>query len=131
MSSFWEFLFGKTPTPGQTYEDTSGKILSGYETTVKDVGITSRQAITSAENFGIDIERSVTKGIVNVVGDTNHSLRYVAKNGIGLLDNVQDQFFQVVQDVRIDITNTVQVVIFISAIGIVAGIILFGDKTLD
>jgi len=142
MSSLWEWIFGKTPTPGQTYEDTSGKILSGYETTVKsgenviitgekELGSTARLGIETAGNFGIDTERSITKGLVNIVGDAAHSARYVAKNGIGLLDNIQDQFFQLIQDIRGDITNTFQVIILLSAIGIAAGVILFGDKILD
>lgn len=124
--------------PKNIITDTSGKISSGFEKTISSgesvitTGLKSGEnVLTSGINAYVDTERSITKGLVNVAGDIGHTGRFLAKNGVGLLDNVQDQFFQTVADIRSDVTNTIQIVIFLAAIGIAAGAILYGDKILD
>lgn len=106
---------------------------------VENVGVTGIKStenvlstgVKSLETGWIDTERSITKGAVNIVGDFAHSGRFVAKNVVALADNTQDNIVQVVQDIRTDVTSTVQLTVFVVGVGAVAFFILYGDKIME
>jgi hypothetical protein len=120
---------------GTDITSTSQIFLTGAAKNIDTLTIegneTIRQGLKGAENFGVDIERSITKGAVNLWGDTMSTGRYAARNVVALVDNMQDNLTTVVQDVRVDVTNTVQVVAFVIAVGVAAAIIMYGDKIME
>jgi len=113
-------------------------LSGGYIQTAKGFENVTTQGIKSGENVltsgigaYVDTERSVVKGINNVTGELGHTGRFVAKNAIALVDNTQDNLVQVVQDIRVDVTNTVQMTFIVMAGGAAIFFILFGDKIME
>ena len=92
-------------------------ISKGYEKTVDEVSRT-------ANNF---INTSAIAG-TNITGDLMHSGRFVAKNTIGALDNTQDNLFQFLTDIRVDIANTLQLTGIAIGVGFGIFVILYGER---
>lgn len=107
-----------------------------------DINVTARQGIQSTENVAgsavegvtsaiIDTERTVGKTVNNIAGEVGHTVKFTAKNVLALADNFQDNGFQVIQDLKSSITDTVQVTIMLGATGLGIVLILYGDKIFD
>lgn len=123
--------------------------MGGINSVIPDVNATIQREQESKENIinrsfdtaqglgqgiaeaYVDTERGVLKTAGNFGGDVLHTGRYVAKNVVALGDNVQDNITTVIQDIRVDITNTIQISIVIGVIGITAFMILYGDKIME
>jgi hypothetical protein len=85
------------------------------------------QGIDTTQKAIVDTERNVLKTINNVQENAFHSGRFVAKNVTGLIDNQLDNIFNLLQDIRVDIANGLQMFGVITATGLVIVAILYGD----
>ena len=97
---------------------------------IKQGLVETSDVVKTGEYIAQDTFRGVTKTVDNVGANFFHSGRYIAKNAVGLIDNTQDHVYQVVQDVRVDISNTVQIFAIITATGLATFFIMYGDKVL-
>jgi len=105
--------------------------VTGLDQVIGGVTTTSNNIVDSIENTIVDTERTIGKTVTNVSSDLNYSGRFVAKNVVALADNTQDNIATIVDRVRKDIVDTVQVGAGLLFIGGCAFIILFGDKLFD
>lgn len=64
----------------------------------------------------------------NVQGNIGYTSRFGTKNLYALADNTQDNLFQLLNDIRTDLADGVQIFAILSAIGLAAFFILYGDK---
>lgn len=84
--------------------------------------------IKTAEVGVINVATDGLKTINNIQGNLLHSARFGAKNVVGLLDNQGDNVIQIMQDVRADVANTVQLFFIVGAVGAGIIVVLWGDK---
>ena len=107
-------------------EKTESDVSELLKKTEEDVVKTTQQAQTIVQ----DTLRGGGRLIDNSIGNVAHTVRFAAKNVVGLIDNTQDHIYSLTQDIRTDVTNTVQIFTIITATGLAAFFILYGDKVL-
>lgn len=104
----------------KSYQDTTGKI---------DAGI--RDATGKLTTSYIDTERSAMKTVGNLGSEAGYTIRSATTNVVALGDNIQDNIATVVDNIRHDITQTVQIGGIIVAVVVIGSIIVFGEKLID
>lgn len=118
---------GNTPDANKISSD----VTNAYNQTVKSGQETIDNTVGAIQDTAIDVERGVLKTAGNAVGD----LSYTARTGIEVVaavaDNLQDNVAEGIDNIRYDITNTVQVMFVVGAGLIVAAVIVYGDKLID
>ena len=114
--------------------DINNLILNEQKSRDKTIEMGGNLASQLGKNINdsyIDTERNILKTAGNFTGDVLSSGRYIAKNAVALVDNTQDNITTILQDIRVDVTNTIQIGLIIAVIGIAAFMIIYGDKIID
>lgn len=91
----------------------------------------AQQDVARAEDITQDFGRGILRTVDNGADNFGHTVRFTAKNMISLVDNLQDNVFQTVNDVRVDVANGIQIFFILAGSGILAFTILYGDKILQ
>jgi len=88
----------------------------------------SQSQVEKAEAVTEDAIRGSLKTVNNLSGNLMHSTRFIAKNGIALVDNTQDHIFQLLNSVRVDISNVTSIIAILISVGVASFVILYGDQ---
>ena len=117
--------------PGEILEE-GGTIIKRQQTLgAEEIELaqqTVSQGLDGAQRIMMDTERNIGKIANNFQDNAFYSGRYVAKNVVSLIDNQLDNVFNLIQDVRVDIANGMQLFAIITATGLVVIAILYGDQ---
>lgn len=89
-----------------------------------------QQDIARAEDITQDFGRGILRFADNSGDNLGHTVRFTGKNMISLVDNMQDNVFQTVNDLRVDVANGVQMFFILGGAGLLAFVILYSDKIL-
>ena len=115
----------------QTETDVAQFAIEGQRELTDVVQTAERGAVSivlGAEELLEDTERGLFRTLNNVQGNIGHSWRYTAKNVVGLVDNLQDNVYQVVQDIRTDVSNSIQLFAILVGAGVAIFLISNGSE---
>jgi len=83
-------------------------------------------------NKGFQLGEDIQQNTAQVVDDTQSNLlysgRYLSRNVVALLDNTQDNIFDTINNARVDVSNSLQLLFLMFGAGFIGFLIIFGDR---
>lgn len=109
------------------FDQSAEQISSQLAKTTSIVSQDIKSVVDRGINVLQDTEQNLFKTVDNLGGGAIQGVKFVAKNTIGLLDNQFDHLFELVDDVRVDVSNSITLFGIMGGAGILFFLIMYGE----